>query len=502
MLNKRASGLLLHITSLPSAHGIGDLGPEAYRFADFMSAAKQSYWQILPLTPIEEGLGNSPYSSASAFAGNTLLISLEELLKEGFLSPEDIPEPPRFSSKKVDFNAVRAFKEPILQKAFTRFFRTAPATELAAYELFCEENSYWLDDFALFFNLNLHFEYKPWNQWPAEIRDKTEEGVASYTSLLKEQITKEKLLQYLFFKQWFTLKRYCAERGIHFIGDLPIYVHFQSADVWSNPEIFKLDKNKYPYVVAGVPPDYFSETGQLWGNPVYDWEYLKQSNYDWWVKRVGHNIKLFDMIRLDHFLAFIAYWEVDANEKTAINGKWVPVDAEEFFQTLLRHFPHLPIIAEDLGIVTAEVTQFMQRHNFPGMRVLLFAFGDNTDTNPYAPHNHVENCLVYTGTHDNNTVRGWFNSEADKAVKEQLEAYIGQEVTEDTIAQQFIRMAMQSVAKLVIVPIQDVLGLDESSRMNTPGTAEDNWAWRLEPNLLNNKIAEEMGEITHLFGRD
>jgi 4-alpha-glucanotransferase len=502
MINKRASGLLLHITSLPSAHGIGDLGPEAYNFADFLAASKQSYWQILPLTPIEEGLGNSPYSSASAFAGNTLLISLELLVQEGFLLPEDLPKTPKFPAEKVNYQKVREYKEPVLDKAYRRYFEEGSAIDKLPFTTFCEENKDWLDDFALFFTLNLYFEYKPWNKWPAEIRNRTEEGMAKYYDLLYDQIRKEKFLQFLFARQWVALKKYCGNLGIHFIGDLPIYVHFQSADVWSNPEVFKLDENKKPYVVAGVPPDYFSETGQLWGNPVYNWEYLHKTDYAWWAKRVGHNIRLFDMVRLDHFLGFVAFWEVDAKEKTALNGQWVKAPAEEFFQTLFRHFPHLPIIAEDLGIVTAEVTHFMQRHNFPGMKVLLFAFGDNTDTNPYAPHNHVENCIVYTGTHDNNTVKGWFTKEADKGSKESLEKYIGQEVTKENVSKHFIRLAMQSVARLIIIPIQDLLDMDATARMNTPGTVEQNWAWRLEPGLLTKEIAKETAAITQLFGRE
>jgi 4-alpha-glucanotransferase len=501
MLNKRASGLLLHITSLPAAHGIGDLGPEAYRFADFLAAAKQTYWQILPLTPIEEGLGNSPYSSASAFAGNTLLISLEFLVQEGLLSGSDLTDVPRFPNSQVDFAAVRQYKEPLLHKAYERFFTHASHVELQAYESFCAENQSWLDDFALFYPLTLHFNYLPWREWPDSIKNRTPQGIAEYTHLLADKIRKEKFLQYLFARQWFALKKYCNDRGIHFIGDLPIYVQYQSSDVWANPNIFKLDLDKKPFAVAGVPPDYFSETGQLWGNPVYDWEKLQHTQYDWWVKRVGHNIRLFDMVRLDHFLGFVAYWEVDAGEKTAINGSWIKAPADDFFQTLFKHYPYLPIIAEDLGIVTAEVSGFMQRNNFPGMKVLLFAFGEGISHNPYAPHNHVENCLVYTGTHDNDTVRGWFSKDADKATRQRLETYIGCEVTERNIANHFIRLAMMSVAKTAIMPVQDILNLDNTARMNTPGTASSNWGWRLAPGLLDQPMAHNLASITELFGR-
>lgn len=501
LLNKRASGLLLHLTSLPSLHGIGDLGPEAYRFADFLVVARQQFWQILPLNPVEEGLFNSPYSSASAFAGNILLISLEELLKEGLLQPEDLPPVPPFSTGKVDYQAVRSFKEPVLQMAYQRFFAGASDVHRNEYAQFCQEHAGWLDDFALFTALHHHFPEKDWSQWPVPIRDHTAEGLTFYTGSLHNEIEREKFWQFLFYRQWFHLKKYCAERNIHFIGDLPIYVHYHSADVWANPQVFKLNADKKPSVVAGVPPDYFSETGQLWGNPVYDWDYLGKTNYEWWVRRVSHNVHLLDVVRMDHFLGFVAYWEVDAREKTALNGKWVEAPVEDFFQSLFRRHPNLPIIAEDLGIVTPAVKQFMERHNFPGMRVLMFAFGDNVDANPYAPHNHVENCVVYTGTHDNNTTKGWFIRETDAATKQRIELYTGQTVEAETVTALFIRMAMQSVAKLVILPVQDVLNLGEYARMNMPGTTTNNWAWRLEPGMLTESGASELAQTTQLYGR-
>lgn len=501
MLTKRASGILLHITSLSSKHGIGDLGPEAYRFADFLAAAKQNFWQILPLSPIDGGLGNSPYSSASAFAGNVLLISLEQLAKEGLLLPEEINHTPHFPEGKVEYEEVRAFKKPLLQRAYERFFADASKEELFAYEHFCQTNKHWLDDYTLFVALHAHFTGDSWSQWPVALRDRHEYVLQDYREQLREEIRQEKFLQYIFFKQWFALKRYCAELGIQFIGDLPIYVHYQSADVWANPQVFKLDHDKNPYVVAGVPPDYFSETGQLWGNPVFDWNYLRNNKYKWWLQRVKHNTQLFDLVRLDHFLGFIAYWEVPATEKTAINGKWVDAPADDFFAALFRQHPQLPIIAEDLGIVTPAVTHFMEKNHFPGMRVLLFAFGGNIGESTYAPHNHIENCVVYTGTHDNNTIKGWFKREANYETKRQIESYIGQEINEETVAWQMIRMAMQSVGKVVVIPMQDILHLDDHARMNTPGTVGQNWTWQLQPGAVSSDVAARLSEITNLYGR-
>ncbi len=500
MFLKRSSGLLLHITSLPSAHGIGDLGPEAYRFADQLAAAKQSYWQILPLSPIEEGLGNSPYSSASAFAGNILLISLERLVAEGLLNAADISHAPAFPKGKVDYATVRRFKESLLDQALKRFL--SGNFDKHAYQAFCREHQSWLDDYALFAALNRHTSVYDWSQWPTAIRDRTEEGLQEYRSRLKEEVEREKFRQWLFFKQWFELKQYCGERGIQFIGDLPIYLNYHSADVWSHPQVFKLDKNHKPFVIAGVPPDYFSETGQLWGNPVYNWEALKETGYDWWLRRVGHNIHLFNLVRFDHFIGLVAFWEVDAKEKTAINGRWVDVPTHDFLATLFRHHPHLPIIAEDLGIVTAEVRQVMAQHNFPGMKVLLFAFGDDMPQNPYIVHNHTEHCIAYTGTHDNNTVRGWFRKDADKVTRERAGSYIGQPITEETIAGQLIRLTMQSVARTVVFPVQDILNLDETARVNVPGQAEDNWAWRLISSQFTDAEVKHLRELTQLYGRE
>ncbi len=500
MLQKRSSGLLLHITSLPSAHGIGDLGPEAYRFADQLTEAKQSYWQILPLSPIEEGLGNSPYSSASAFAGNILMISMERLAEERMLDAADILSTPKLPRGKVDYAAVRKFKEPLLDKAFDRFF--FEAADRHAYQAFCHEHAYWLEDYALFEALTRHTGIYDWSQWPEPIRDRTAAGLAGYRDKLSAEIERVKFRQWLFLRQWFELKAYCLQKGIQFVGDLPIYLNYHSADVWSHPRVFKLDGKHKAFVVSGVPPDYFSETGQLWGNPVYNWDYLKETGYEWWLRRVSYNIHLFNLVRFDHFIGLVAFWEVDAKEKTAINGRWVDVPTEDFFATMFRHHPHLPIIAEDLGIVTPAVRNFMRDNGFPGMKVLLFAFGDDMPHNPYSVHNHVEHCIAYTGTHDNNTTRGWYSKDADAATRQRVADYLGQSVNEKNIAWQLIRLTMQSVAKVTIFPVQDVLGLDEKARVNVPGKADENWAWRLQPGQFDDGSVQRLAELTQLYGRE
>ncbi|MEW6328294.1 MAG: 4-alpha-glucanotransferase [Thermodesulfobacteriota bacterium] len=498
-MKRRGSGILLHITSLPSLYGVGDFGPSAYRFVDFLSETKQTFWQILPLTPINEAHGNSPYSSISAFAGNTLLISPELLVEDGFLSSSDIEAPPSFPREKVVYKAVTEYKTGLFRLAYDNFKNRKQKD--SGFEKFCKENRYWLDDYVLFVALKKNFKGAIWNDWPVEVKNKKAEMNKEQKAGLRDKIESEKFLQYVSYKQWVALKTYCNDRGIHIIGDMPIYVNYDSADVWSNPEIFKLDENKKPVFVAGVPPDYFSSTGQLWGNPVYNWEALKKTGYAWWMRLIEHNLKLFNIIRLDHFRGLVAYWEVPAGEETAVNGRWVEVPVRDFFDKLLKRFPSLPIIAEDLGIITQDVKEILGLYQLPGMKVLLFAFGDDLATNPYVPHNHVKNCVVYTGTHDNNTAKGWFRKEARPEDKRRLFQYLGREVSEETVHQEFVRMAMMSVADLVIIPMQDILGLGEEARMNIPATADGNWTWRLLPEQLTPSLSASLSELTYIYGR-
>lgn len=489
----------MHISSLPSPYGIGDLGPGAYRFADFLLETRQSLWQILPLNPTSTAHGNSPYSSFSAFAGNPLFISPDLLLADGFITSSEIEEFPLLPDNNVNYEAVTEHKGRLLHKAFERY--RANIGMDYEFESFCADNKDWLDDYALFMTLKDQFNGAVWCDWPWEIRDRHENVLRDWNERLKARVLYEMFLQYLFFKEWNALKSYCNDRNIKIIGDLPIYVCYDSCDVWTNPGVFKLNNEKRPEGVSGVPPDYFSATGQLWGTPVFAWEALKQNGYRWWIRRIGHNIKQFDTMRLDHFRGFVAYWEVPAYEKTAINGRWVEAPVYDFFNTLLRHFPSLPFIAEDLGIITPDVSKVMSFYEFPGMKLLIFAFGEDMPTNPYIPHNISKNSVVYTGTHDNNTIRGWFNREAGQEDKQRLFKYLGRETTETAVHWEFIRSAMMSVADTSILPMQDVLGLGEEGRMNTPSTCSGNWGWRLIPDQITPSTKELLKEMTEIYGR-
>lgn len=498
-MNRRGSGILLHISSLPSHYGIGDLGPGAYAFADFLAETRQCLWQILPLNPTSMPHGNSPYSSFSAFAGNPLFISPDVLLTEGLILLSDIEETPSFPDDKVDYETVTENKNRLLRRAFERHI--AKTGQDYEFERFCLENRDWLDDYALFMALKEHFNGSIWSDWPGEIRDRCENSVREWSDRLKDRLLFEMFLQYLFFRQWGPLKTYCNDRNIKIIGDLPIYVCYDSCDVWTNPCIFKLNGEKRPEYVSGVPPDYFSQTGQLWGTPVYAWDVLKEDGYRWWIRRIEHNLKMFDTIRLDHFRGFVSYWEVAACEKTAINGRWMEAPVYDFFNTLLRHFPSLPFIAEDLGIITPDVKEVLNYYSFPGMKLLIFAFGEDMPTNPYIPHNINKNSVTYTGTHDNNTIRGWFNGEASQGDKERLLKYIGHDVKEEDIHWEFVRYAMMSVSNTAILPMQDVLGLGKEGRMNTPSVANGNWGWRLEQEQITPFIKKRLIEMSEIYGR-
>ncbi|HLB05565.1 MAG TPA: 4-alpha-glucanotransferase [Thermodesulfobacteriota bacterium] len=498
-MNRRGSGILLHISSIPSMHGIGDLGPGAYRFADFLVETKQCLWQILPLNPTSTVHGNSPYSSFSAFAGNPLFISPDLLFTEDLISLSDLDELPSFPDIAVDYEAVTEHKNKILGRAFERYMENIGQDY--EFERFCVENENWLDDYALFISVKDHFNGIAWCDWPEDIRDRCEDTIKEWSERLKERVLKEKFLQYLFFKQWHMLKGYCNERNIKIIGDLPIYVCYDSCDVWANPCVFKLNGEKKPDFVSGVPPDYFSETGQLWGTPVYSWSALKEDGYTWWIKRIEHNMKLFDTLRLDHFRGFVAYWEVPAHETTAMNGRWVDAPVYDFFDTLMRHFSSLPFIAEDLGVITPDVREVMNIYEFPGMKLLIFAFGGDMPANPYIPHNITKNSVVYTGTHDNNTIRGWFSGEASHDDKIRVFKYMGKILDEESSHLDFIRHAMMSVANTSIIPMQDILGLGEEGRMNTPSVCDGNWRWRLRHKDITHSIKKELTEMTEIYGR-
>jgi 4-alpha-glucanotransferase len=499
VIGKRGSGILLHLTSLPSPYGIGDLGPEAYRFVDFLSQSRQSYWQVLPLNPTEEAFGNSPYSSYSAYAGDVFLISPDLLIENGLLTKDEIHPIPPFPAGRCDYGQAIDYKFKLLDLAYKRLKTENRSRD--EYEGFCRLNSYWLEDFALFVVIKRHSGCRPWNEWPKGLKDRDPAALEAFKRDHRDEIEKEKFMQCLFFRQWHRLRDHCNSKGIKLIGDIPIYVCYDSVDVWSNTGIFKLNGEKKPAFVAGVPPDYFSATGQLWGNPVYDWKALKESGYRWWLQRIEHNLSLFDIVRIDHFRGFVGYWEVPAKEKTAVNGSWVKAPADDFFAALTRRFPDLPLLAEDLGIITDDVKETMKRFGFPGMKVLLFAFGEDNPKHPYLPHNFTPRSVAYTGTHDNNTTRGWFEKEAAPEEKQRLFKYLERQVSADDVNWELIHLAMESVANTVIFPMQDVLGLGMDARMNHPGKANGNWEWRLLPGQITPSLAHKLSEATQTYGR-
>ena len=491
----RASGILLHPTSLPGRFGIGDLGPEAYAFADFLEAAGQSLWQMLPLGPT--GYGNSPYSSYSAFAGNTLLISPEQLVTDGLLKNEQLERAPKFNDEQVEFDEVQKFKDSLRSDAFESFKQNSAADLSEAFEKFCSEEAYWLDDYALFRALKDQHHGAAWNEWQPALAKRERGAVEAARKELSEQITAQKFYQFLFFRQWFALKSDCNQRGIKLIGDIPIFVAYDSADVWTSPEQFKLNEDGTPIVVAGVPPDYFSETGQLWGNPIYNWERMKSDGFAWWTKRVRAALKTFDIVRLDHFRGFAACWEIPAGEPTAERGAWVEAPGRELFGAVKRALGELPMFAEDLGVITPDVEAVRDGLGFAGMRVLQFAFGsDSKNTN--LPHNYAPNVFVYTGTHDNDTARGWFEKLEDKERDYCLKYLktVGEEINWDLIG-----AAFASVANAAIIPLQDVLGLGSEARMNLPSSTEGNWRWRFESGAITAEVVERLRVLTHLYGR-
>lgn len=499
-MNRRASGILLHLTCLPSPHGIGDLGPTAYRFADFLAEAKQGFWQVLPLTPTDLKMGHSPYSSSSAFAGNPLLISPELLVADGWLTKAEVEDCPGPPGEPINYPAVMDHKHRLLTLAYERFSRHRRRVR-AEFQRFRSESAHWLEDYAVFAALKQRFPGQMWSQWPPELRDRQPTALRDARRHLRESVEKEKFLQFLFYRQWFSLKRYSHERGIQIIGDVPFFLSYDSADVWAHPDLFKLDENKRPTVIAGVPPDYFSRTGQRWGHPLYRWEVLQQRGYEWWLRRLEHHLQLFDLVRIDHFRGFAACWEVPAEEETAIHGRWVEVPGDSFLATLFRRLPHPRLLAEDLGTITPDVRELMRRYQIPGMRVLLFAFGGDPARNPHLPHNYVPDCVVYTGTHDNNTVRGWFETEARPYERTRVFHYLGRRVSASKIHWEFIRLALMSTANLAIIPLQDVLGLGQAARMNRPAITSGNWRWRFSPELLTPALAQTLAELTEIYGR-
>jgi 4-alpha-glucanotransferase len=495
---KRSSGILLHITSLPGKFGIGDIGPDAYDFLKFLKDSGHTYWQILPLNPTDGIYHHSPYSSHSAFAGNPMLISPQLLEKEGFIDLDDFPVPSGMREEKVIFDTVQIYKEQLFEAAFQNF-RSRPGVN-PAYEKFLLDHESWLDNYCLYMALRKEFKKANWVDWPEELRDRETAALERAEEDLKDEIEREKFVQFLFFSQWSKLMQEAHRQGIKIFGDVPFYVNHDSADCWANPLFFKLDEKKNPTHVSGVPPDMFSKTGQLWGTPVYDWEELKSWEYKWWIERLRQNLLLFDVVRIDHFRAFAAYWEVEAGEQTAIHGKWKKTPGIDFFRVVKHHFPKMPFIAEDLGLLDEPVYELMKAYDFPGMKVLQFAFGDTNRDNPYIPYNHDFNSIVYTGTHDNNTTLGWYR-EGGKDIKEHIDAYLGQEIQEEEVAKIFHRMSLQSVGGIAIIPLQDIIGLGKEAIMNTPGSTWGNWSWRVRSSEIPLDRTEELFYLNELYGR-
>lgn len=493
MLDQRSSGVLCHISSLPSPFGIGDLGPEAYRFVDFLVRSGQKFWQVLPLNPTDLALTNSPYSTSSAFAFNTLLISPEGLFDDGLLARKDL-EAMRAIESDVDYFSVTKAKAAMLAKVWEVY--QSRRIKLRAFDKFCHDNSAWVDDYALFVVLKRRFKRTVWPEWPAEYRDRDRAALAAFVRENAQELEAEKFFQFLFFRQWMRLQDYCSQNGIGLIGDIPIYVNYDGVDVWVNPGFFKLDENKAPTFVSGVPPDYYSEDGQRWGNPVYNWKRFRDTGFSWWIERVRHNLELFDVVRIDHFRAFAQCWEIPAAEKTARNGAWRDVPGVELFSTLADCFPRLPIIAEDLGIITPDVDALKDRFKFPGMRVIMFAFQNDYKKNRDLPENYVPSSVVYTGTHDNNTIRGWFENDVVAVEKKNILEYFGREISAEDVHWEMITKIFGSIANIAIVPLQDILGIGKEGRMNKPSTLKGNWKWRLKPGMLSRPLAEKLKKAT------
>lgn len=500
-MTRRSAGILLPVTSLPSEYGIGDFGPEAFKFADFLHDAGQKIWQVLPMTTIDPGCGNSPYSPTSAFAGNHLLVSPDNLVKDGLLTPDELKKAAAKydftkDSERVDYESARDFKNEILAAACKRMMK-GNASDFRTFVAGTE----WLEDFALFSVIKQVQGGAAWYEWPDDLKHRDKESLRKFKAEYSDEITRQEFAQYIFFRQVRELHSYLNELGIEIVGDMPLYVTMDCADVWQNPGQFDLDEELNPVTVAGVPPDYFSATGQLWGNPCYNWKAMEADGFTWWTKRLRNLLAMFDRIRIDHFRGLVAYWAVPYGEETAKNGEWVDVPYEKFFAALKENFPGMPFWAENLGIITPDVEQVRRDYGLPGMLVLHFAFGNPAD-NPYAPHNHTRDSVVYTGTHDNNTSRGWFENDAAEDEIRNFASYIGRDVMDGYIfASEVTRLAVSSVADTAVIPMQDYLRLGADARINVPSTPSGNWSWRMRADAIPDGLADRIRAACKLYGR-
>jgi 4-alpha-glucanotransferase len=492
---KRSSGILLHPTSLPGRYGIGDLGLGAYRFVDWLEAQGQSIWQALPLGPTS--YGDSPYQTLSAFAGNSNLISLDRLVEAGLLQKSDLADAPPFPQDRVDYGWVIPYHNQKLALAYHNFTMNADLTRQGEFGEFVSQNRFWLEDFALFIALKRRHKLRPWTEWERALRRRDGSALAAARAECAEQINLARFRQWLFHRQWTALRGYAKDKGISLIGDLPIFVAHDSADVWAHQHEYELDEFGNPTAVAGVPPDYFSPTGQRWGNPLYRWDVMKTAGYRWWIERIRTLLKLVDTIRIDHFRGFDAYWEIPADEPTAIKGQWVAGPGAALFEAIKAALGELPIIAEDLGVITPAVEKLRDDFGLPGMKVLHFAWSN--PANPFLPHNHSANCVVYTGTHDNNTTRGWWENEVDERTRAFVKDYLGQDIHD--IVWTLARVGMRSTSRAFVMPMQDVLGLGAAARMNTPGRPAGNWTWRITESDLHHPGKDALRHVTRLYQR-
>jgi len=495
MTIKRSSGILMHVSSLPGKFGIGDAGKSAYEWVDFLDKTGVKYWQILPLNPT--GYGNSPYQGLSAFAGNPLFIDMENLVELGLITKSRISDHPNFPVQKVNFSKVSAWKTKILHLAFDEFIKGRNVLLQSDFEAYCIENKHWLDDFALFMALRLEHKLVSWKDWPEPFKFREKSALKKYSHENGLEIQFHQFLQFIFYRQWSELKAYTNGKGIQLIGDIPIFTGFDCADVWANPHLFQLDPDRQPIAIAGVPPDFFSKTGQLWGNPLYDWDTHKKENYPWWTQRVKETLKTVDLIRLDHFRGFAGYYRIPGGAKTAENGEWVPGPGKELFDTMKKKLGELPFIAEDLGVITDDVIELRDRYKFPGMKLLQFAFWESAD-HEFLPHNLPVNCVAYTGTHDNDTSLSWFRN-APEHERRFCASYLGHHTRD--IALEMIRAVWASVAMVAVAPMQDFLQLDGWARMNLPASTSNNWIWRMKPDVLTDDLAGWIKEINITYHR-
>lgn len=507
MIFPRCSGILLHVSSLPGPHGIGDFGGSAREFVDFLAGSGQKIWQVLPLSPT--GYGDSPYQCFSAFAGNSLFIDLETLLEEGLLSAQDLAHAPNFPDERVAYDRVIEFKQRLLHKAAESFLAEGADADRRVFETFCENNREWLEDYALFMACKGVHNNVAWVHWDAGLRHRDPGALRKWKTELSSETDFHKFVQFVFFRQWGKLKERCRHCGISMMGDIPIYVAHDSADVWAHPELFRLDTNGQPTAVAGVPPDYFSATGQYWGNPIYRWDVSAASGHRWWIDRCRASLRLFDLVRLDHFRGFEAYWEVPGGAATAAEGKWVQGPGAEFFRTLQAELKELPFVAENLGVITPGVEALRKEFGFPGMSLLQFAFGNDPQGPSFRPHNYSHELVAYTGGHDNDTTVGWWTSSGvgestrtDEDIRKEHDftrAYLG--FQDEPVNWVFIRTVLASVANVAMIPLQDALGLGSEARMNLPGTVSGNWKWRYKAGALTSEIRDRLERLTRMYDR-